>query len=321
MTGSHYKEILNSHNSCAPKQLTFQNDTSIVNLSPLQPFNHSTFQPFNFTAPSPASGTIPRRGRELVEPFTPHHSRFTRRKAAFTLAEVLITLGIIGVVAAMTLPALVNKYQERAWLTAFKTNYSILSQAYLRAYQKYGIPEEWGLPDDNQEESCKKAAEYLLPYLNLAKDFKQNDKRSTHRLPVNYLGLNGRKLSDNWNGWKETHYIFALANGATAGISQTGLLGKDGVDDRYLIEIYLDTNGAKGPNQFGKDFFMLFLNTKNNSPIVTGYPKWWVSEKSCSIDSDSTSYWGNGGGCAIWLINHGNMDYLHRPITADEWAK
>ena len=240
---------------------------------------------------------------------------------AFTLAEVLITLGIIGIVAAMTLPTLINKYQEKVWLTQFKTSYSILSQAYLRAYQKYGIPEEWGLPDDNQEESCKQAASYLLPYLKLAKDFGQNDTRSSHQLPVNYLGLNGRKIVNNWNGWEAAHYVFALANGATAGVSGTGLLGKDGVGDRYLIGIYLDTNGAKGPNQFGKDFFMLYLNTKNNSPVITGYPKWWVGKNSCSIDSDSTSYWKNGGGCAIWLINNGNMDYLHRPITEEEWTK
>ena len=111
----------------------------------IHPFNTSTFHLFNFIAPSPTSGTLPRSGREFVEPLTPHSSPFTRRKAdiriirdvgktwfsdtlragfafahaapyrksAFTLAEVLITLGIIGVVAAMTLPALVKKYQDK----------------------------------------------------------------------------------------------------------------------------------------------------------------------------------------------------------------
>ena len=41
-----------------------------------------------------------------------------RKKAAFTLAEVLITLAIIGIVAALTIPTLIQNYQERAWGTA-----------------------------------------------------------------------------------------------------------------------------------------------------------------------------------------------------------
>ena len=41
-----------------------------------------------------------------------------RKKRAFTLAEVLITLGIIGVVAALTIPTLINNYQTKSWATA-----------------------------------------------------------------------------------------------------------------------------------------------------------------------------------------------------------
>lgn len=52
------------------------------------------------------------------------------KKIGFTLAEVLITLGIIGVVAAMTMPTLVSKYRQRALETAFKKTYSNLMQAY-----------------------------------------------------------------------------------------------------------------------------------------------------------------------------------------------
>lgn len=51
------------------------------------------------------------------------------RKFGFTLAEVLITLGIIGVVAAMTMPVLINNVRNKQLETAFKGAYSILSQA------------------------------------------------------------------------------------------------------------------------------------------------------------------------------------------------
>ena len=55
------------------------------------------------------------------------------KNRAFTLAEVLITLGIIGVVAAMTLPTVVNKYKEKETVTKLKKFYSIISQSYLSA--------------------------------------------------------------------------------------------------------------------------------------------------------------------------------------------
>ena len=49
---------------------------------------------------------------------------------AFTIAEVLITLGIIGVVAAMTLPALITRNQNKALEASLKKNYSIILQAF-----------------------------------------------------------------------------------------------------------------------------------------------------------------------------------------------
>ena len=56
------------------------------------------------------------------------------RRAAFTLAEVLITLGIIGFVAAMTMPVLINNYQKHALKNQFKVAYSLLNQALLSQY-------------------------------------------------------------------------------------------------------------------------------------------------------------------------------------------
>ena len=55
------------------------------------------------------------------------------KKFAFTLAEVLITLGIIGVVAAMTLPTLIQNYRKQQTTTQLKATYSILSQAFEHA--------------------------------------------------------------------------------------------------------------------------------------------------------------------------------------------
>ena len=239
-----------------------------------------------------------------------------RKKAAFTLAEVLITLGVIGVVAAMTLPGLVNKYQEKAWLTQFKVTYSVLSQAYLRAYQENGVIKNWNLPLDNKAESARIVADNLLPYLNLAQDWKQNSNYSSHNLPMHYLGLNGIKIATGFNGWESAHYVFALANGATVGIFDFLL---DEVDNKLRVLLYVDTNGGNGPNQFGKDFFIIALNTKKGYPIITGYDPWNSTQNGCS--TTKTVAWYSGGACATWVIATGNMDYLHRELTAEEWSE
>ena len=62
---------------------------------------------------------------------------------AFTLAEVLITLGVIGVVAGMTLPNLIHKAQDRAAISQLKKAYSVLNQAFRRAVDEYGPVDSW----------------------------------------------------------------------------------------------------------------------------------------------------------------------------------
>lgn len=61
----------------------------------------------------------------------------------FTLAEVLITLGIIGVVAAMTLPALIQKNNNKVVETRLKKFYSAINQAIMLAENDYGDKKIW----------------------------------------------------------------------------------------------------------------------------------------------------------------------------------
>ena len=72
-------------------------------------------------------------------------------KKAFTLAEVLITLGIIGIVAAMTLPTVVNKYQERVTVTKVKKFYSLINQVLLFAIKDNGYVDEWDYIEYNED--------------------------------------------------------------------------------------------------------------------------------------------------------------------------
>lgn len=99
------------------------------------------------------------------------------KHCAFTLAEVLITLGIIGVVAAMTIPSLITKHQKSVFATRVKQTYSIISNALITSVAENGEPDTWdygdsvenvGQPNPNDREHVKYMAEkYIIKYLKV----------------------------------------------------------------------------------------------------------------------------------------------------------
>lgn len=97
-------------------------------------------------------------------------------KKAFTLAEVLITLAIIGVVAAMTIPTLISKYQEKQIVTALKKAYSMLSQAYTVVVAENGVPLSWDLTGDDSTTSAEKLTDIFKQYLKIQKDCRSTGK-------------------------------------------------------------------------------------------------------------------------------------------------
>ncbi len=91
------------------------------------------------------------------------------KRSAFTLAEVLITLGIIGVVAAMTLPTLIANYQKQATVNKIKKFYTNINQVYLRAQIDNGEYSTWSYND--VEDYYNK---YLKPYLKNVDSIQKN---------------------------------------------------------------------------------------------------------------------------------------------------
>ena len=91
-------------------------------------------------------------------------------KKGFTLAEVLITLGIIGVVAAMTLPTLINDYQAKETVTRLKKVYSIVNQAYLRALNDNGPLNSWILVNSTNPEINPDTGKPELSEISLANE-------------------------------------------------------------------------------------------------------------------------------------------------------
>jgi len=112
------------------------------------------------------------RMQRIVCALTPTHSRMVF-KPAFTLAEVLITLGIVGIIAAMTLPMLAENYQRRIVETRLKRFYTTFNQAILRAVDYHGPTDAWDYrvhtssSNYNFEDIPIKFNYYLRPYLNI----------------------------------------------------------------------------------------------------------------------------------------------------------
>ena len=108
-------------------------------------------------------------------------------KKAFTLAEVLITLGVIGVVAAMVLPTLISEYQERVWIVRLKHSVAVLAQAYLMASKDHGVSAEWNHSGSNQERARR--------YYDYLKDYIQKPLISNTRFTYTIYDLHGNQTS------------------------------------------------------------------------------------------------------------------------------
>lgn len=204
----------------------------------------------------------------------------------------------------MTMPSLIQKYNEKVWLTAFKRSYSILNQAYLNVFKDEGISRNWC--DKNNSECAKIYFDLLSPYLNIVEVWGLDIPQTFRK--IQYRDLNGSYLSTF-----STYYWFVLNDGEFIGISYDSELG--------VPLLLVDTNGKKGPNQLGKDFFFISLNNRNDAPVIAGFSKWWIINSVYCTTLTSTGGWYRGGGCSLWVISTGNMDYLNRQIPLDEWKK
>lgn len=220
-----------------------------------------------------------------------------RKKFGFTLAEVLITLGIIGIVAAMTIPNLMQKNQEKQTVAKLRAAQSILAQAIKAAEYENGTVDGWELKNDSA--SAIKIANYLKPTLKIAIDCGINDNNG-HCVPNRmYKQLNGNNHG-NYATSRRDCYKIKLLNGTSV-----WWRGQAGKTETRLITFWVDVNGTKMPNMYGKDLFVLGYENGGIRPL--GAP----DTNAHSTAENSCKLTGNGWGCAFYVLQNGNMNYLH----------
>lgn len=122
------------------------------------------------------------------------------KKFAFTLAEVLITLGVIGVVSAITMPTLIQNYQKNVTVNRLKETYSILSQAVKMSEIDNGDITEWEFPKNTAQSHVEWINKYLVPYMKI---IAVEEGSEGGKWPAGIVKLaNGTEIKI-WNGYNE----------------------------------------------------------------------------------------------------------------------
>ena len=232
------------------------------------------------------------------------------RKYAFTLSETLITLAIIGIVAAMTTPALINKFKERVTVTKLKKFYSVLSQSYLYAVQEYGEVSTWGITGRDEGSTDEEVDSYtaenavfirdrLFENAKVLKKCNNSKKMSECGMPERIYYIDG---SSSDKAMTQTASLRLADGGAVLVMAcdEGDERGSGALSEVYAL-IYIDINGAKEPNTHSKDYFTFYLTNQNIIPEGTQDETRYVFEEDCSSI---------GRGCTAWVIFNDNMDYL-----------
>lgn len=185
-------------------------------------------------------------------------------KYAFTLAEVLITLGIIGIVAAMTLPSIIGRYKKQETIVKLKTSINILNNAFRGAVADYGDMSNWDYIDNLDNQDSRKAFidKYLIPYIKGSKPSKTAAYNyTTLGYPSQYPP---RQPNGSGTGMSSTaFYPISLVNGIFFYSASPDSSG------RLVIDV--DINGFHKPNIFGYDLFVFLLDLSKNSVYAVGY--------------------------------------------------
>lgn len=163
---------------------------------------------------------------------------------AFTLSEVLLTIGVIGIVAAMTLPGVIMAYKKQQTAVSLKKVYSTLLQVVRSSEADNEEMRYWNFKDSDFLFDT-----YLKPYMNILTDYKEND------FPVEYIPFCYKSNSNcSYYGNLNNARKVILTDGTFLAISDY-FIG----NNLSGVSVFVDINGFKKPNRYGRDIFMLSL--------------------------------------------------------------
>ena len=234
---------------------------------------------------------------ERVLPFTTLAVHDIIKKCAFTLAEVLITLGIIGVVAAITIPSLVTKCRVMVLESQFKKADAMFQQALITTFQEVGYDSIRDLEISGSKVNSSDLADLNSKLEEINKvwisQFSGATTITNNRLysqGVSHVyDILGGKYPNNYYFDAGSRKVYLLKNGMLV----TTLRADGGSPPPVYLTFKFDTNGPyKGPNRLGHD---IFLYTSVGSSI------WWTNMCNPTIQNSA-----NQVGCYAWASKNRN---------------
>lgn len=234
------------------------------------------------------------------------------KKIAFTLAEVLIVIGIIGIVAEMVVPDLIISTQNQTYVTGLQKAYNETTNVLNQIASDGGCISDLscsGMYDAGTDSTS--AGQTLSKYFKVAKTCGTSSQQCwANQTNWNYDGSSGTNTNYNTNGY----YTFVTTDGMSFAINSNSS-PTVGCTTASCGNIAVDVNGIKKPNTLGRDTFLFIIYTKPNSgsninSIVTAYGQlgiypWNLGGANHCSTSDKSGWY-----CAGRIMEKGwTMDY------------
>ena len=204
-------------------------------------------------------------------------------------------MGIIGVVAALTLPNLNSSTGEKEKVAKVKKIYSNIEDALGRAQAVYGPISEWFQNDNNDSAVTKRFAERMIEFMKVSKDCGFNSGCFTSG-KYSYLPYTGQISAGTDINASNNYYKVILSDGTSMAFSNPGYIDTNNNDTLSDFTIEFDIDGPnRGSYILGKDVFTMPIDVRKNSIELDD---WFITE---CVDT--------GTFCLYWVIMNDNMDY------------
>lgn len=248
-------------------------------------------------------------------------SKKDNKNFAFTLAEMLVVIGIIGVVSTLTIPNLSNKTNVQQTVTKLEQTYLTVNSAQKQAIAKYGPLDTWFSGIQTDQKACSEL------YINRVSEFLKIKKNcgfavNTGCFTDAYIKTRTKADAAKKSNMEtsDTYYKIILENGASAsfylsvGTCKGNPLNAEATQDTTIDSpmrgklcghLYIDIDGPnKGPYAYANDVFLFWITQAGIFPYGSKNDQYY------SLTESRASCFKEGQSCAAWVLRNRNMDYL-----------
>lgn len=234
-----------------------------------------------------------------------------KKITAFTLAETLIVMGIIGVVATLTIPSLTNSTNNKDVVARVRKAQTTLEDSFGRMVAEYGEFTEWPVTLDSNT-----LGDRLIASMKLTKNCKAQTTGSCFAANSNIYNSGGtasQNVAANASVYKAImssgESIAFLVDNATCTKDVTTNNTMAPQDLKQVCGVALiDVDGpGKGKHKHGTDLFEFYLTRKGFYPVGFDGDTTMKFVDNCSKTGSNVTV--DSQGCTAWVVSNGNLDY------------